>query len=160
MGLILSLDVPGEPVPKGRPRFGRGRTYTPRKTRDAEEALAWAIKAAYKPTSRVGPIFGVELVFFCRRSSDCDNLTKLVLDCLNPKRGWRVRLPTPGLIWQDDSQVRHLRVRQVLGALHPHTRIRIWTEPEIYEWSSAAPGQPLPELRAPGHPPGPSVFWP
>lgn len=128
MLLVLSMDYPGEPVPKGRPRFGPGRVYTPSRTRQAEEALGWALKAAYKPALLFpeGVLFEVELMFFCRVSSDVDNLAKLVLDCLNPKKT-KGRLRAPGLIWQDDRQVVLLRAGRVDDALSPHTSIRIWT---------------------------------
>ncbi|AMB93271.1 RusA family crossover junction endodeoxyribonuclease [Aerococcus sanguinicola] len=37
---MLRVIIPGECVPKGRPRFTRtGRTYTPKKTREYEEKL-------------------------------------------------------------------------------------------------------------------------
>lgn len=44
----ITLTVPGKPVPKGRPRFARGHTYTPVKTRDYETLMAIKAKEAMR----------------------------------------------------------------------------------------------------------------
>ena len=46
--MIVRLTIPGEPVPKGRPRFSRfsGRAYTPTKTRNFEAVVKMAGQAA------------------------------------------------------------------------------------------------------------------
>ena len=36
----LNFVVPGKPVPKGRPRLGKGHVYTPKKTKDYEKKVA------------------------------------------------------------------------------------------------------------------------
>lgn len=89
-----------EPTPKGRPRLGRyGNTYTPAKTKAAEEAIQWAWHG--KPME--GPL-RVSLRFYFKRPKNClatfkptrpdiDNLVKLVCDALN------------GLAWKDDGQI-------------------------------------------------------
>ncbi len=41
----LVIELPGEPVPKGRPRFAKGHVYTPARTAAYERALGWAAKA-------------------------------------------------------------------------------------------------------------------
>ena len=40
--------VPGTPCAKGRPRFGRGKVYTPEATRNYEEWVAWHARVAMK----------------------------------------------------------------------------------------------------------------
>lgn len=88
-----------EPTPKGRPRLGRYGTYTPAKTKAAEEAIQWAWHG--KPME--GPL-KVSLRFYFKRPKKClasfkptrpdiDNLVKLVCDALN------------GLAWKDDGQI-------------------------------------------------------
>lgn len=44
----ITFTVPGKPVPKGRPRFARGHTYTPKKTRDYETLMAIKAKEAMR----------------------------------------------------------------------------------------------------------------
>lgn len=88
-----------EPTPKGRPRLGKYGTYTPAKTKAAEEAIQWAWHG--KPME--GPL-KVSLRFYFKRPKKClkcykdtrpdiDNLVKLVCDALN------------GLAWKDDGQI-------------------------------------------------------
>ncbi len=38
----------GKPQGKGRPRFGKGRTYTPEKTKNYENDLKWIAKSAMR----------------------------------------------------------------------------------------------------------------
>lgn len=101
---ILRLTIPGDPVPKARPRMGRGGiVYTPTKTKTAEQAIAWAVKAAYgakEPHS--GPVMAI-LTYRMRVPTswnkvaknaaiggqilptgkpDVDNLAKLTLDAI------------------------------------------------------------------------------
>lgn len=41
----VEFTVPGQPVPKGRPRLGRGgHTYTPKNTKAAESRIAAAFR--------------------------------------------------------------------------------------------------------------------
>lgn len=85
--------VPGHPVPKGRPRIGRGHTYTPKRTHDYEQlVMVEALKA------RVRPIAGnlcMVIEFYLSRPDCCDidNLAKSILDALN------------GTAYKDDRQV-------------------------------------------------------
>ena len=95
----IAFTVPGDPVPKGRPRVavtaaGKVRPYTPKRTREYEDAIgnAWigegprppqfsgAVRVSIRVRERVYP-------------SDLDNYVKAVLDALN------------GLAWADDRQV-------------------------------------------------------
>lgn len=97
--------IAGEPVAKGRPRFGGGRVYTPQKTKAYEEKIAQAARDAgavvldgpicltlrcYFPFSgaarRRGDVYHI-------KRPDIDNIIKIVGDALN------------GIAWKDDSQI-------------------------------------------------------
>ncbi len=93
-----SFRVNGKPVPKGRPRFVRGRAITPPETRVAERRIATIARS-----SGVRPRAGhvqVMIEFYVSTGvrGDIDNLAKLVLDALN------------GVAWVDDRQVVELDV--------------------------------------------------
>jgi len=99
--LTVDLEIPGAPVPKGRPRKGRnGRFYTPKRTQAAEAAVAWHAHTAGVRFD--GPV-RVELDFYGGRG-DADNLAKTVLDGLQK-----------GGLLRDDRQVMEL-------AIHKHPR--------------------------------------
>lgn len=106
--------VQGRPVPKARPRIGRGGiVFTPSKTIAAERLVQAEWMAAGRPTVGGQPVCVTLRFEFARPKShmlkngslsavgeragepggDTDNLTKLVLDGLN------------GLAWADDRQV-------------------------------------------------------
>ena len=112
---MISVTIPGVPVPKGRPRFtliGRGasahvRTYTPPETEAAEKALALQSRK-YKPAKPLSGALRVDTIFVVPKPArvdasrsqfwphvkpDDDNYRKLVLDALN------------GMFWHDDGQV-------------------------------------------------------
>lgn len=90
---------PVEPVPKGRPRFGNGITYTDKKTRKYEDAVRAFFKKAYG--TEAAPIDGpiaVEYEFimprpksvplirwFCHSKPDIDNLVKSFQDAMDFK---------------------------------------------------------------------------
>ena len=100
---MTEITVLGEPTGKGRPRFGNGRTFTPKKTRDyevyvkecyigqrgeifGEEPIDMTIKAFYRiPDSK--PLrfkrsakLGLELP---TKKPDVDNIVKIIMDSLN-----------------------------------------------------------------------------
>lgn len=98
--MSLTFTVPGEPASKARPRFDgrgrKGRTYTPEKTKAAEEAVALHFSLAggrFEPDPEV--TFAVKITFYngTRQRRDVDNMIKLVLDGLNQ------------VAWVDDAQV-------------------------------------------------------
>ena len=119
---LAFMTIDGEPASKLRPRFrvmGKYvQTYTPAKTKKAEQHIKEEIKKQFirKPFSY--PIV-VELDFFFHipkwytkkkkqeiaenyyyhtNKPDCDNLAKLVLDAMN------------GLVYEDDKQIFGLKV--------------------------------------------------
>jgi Holliday junction resolvase RusA-like endonuclease len=123
--------IPGAPVPKGRPRFGNGHTYTPQKTRDYETLCAYS----YHGDKPCEGTLSVRLTFYMpipqsatlraqramrtgvmrpAKRPDLDNLVKAVLDGLN------------GVAWYDDKQIVEL-----ISAKHYSDEPR--TEVEIQE---------------------------
>lgn len=106
--------VPGQPRPKGRPRFTRsGRTYTPKTTLAAQKEVAQAYQANRGPWFGEVPV-SVEIRFHRRgqevtiteldvgertfKRGDIDNMAKLTLDALN------------SVAFADDRQVVELRL--------------------------------------------------
>ena len=97
--IVIHLIAQGDPLSKNRPRFALnkgGTVYTPKETKEAEEAIAWQIKAN-SPTLFCDKetLFGVRLIFYqaTYQRRDIDNMVKLVLDACT------------GIVWQDDNQV-------------------------------------------------------
>lgn len=111
--MTVTFTVPGTPQGKGRPRFGNGRTYTPKKTLRYETL----IREAYKLQSgtyfgeaplrmRITAYFPIPKSYTKKRRGeivsgrqyptkkpDGDNIEKAVLDALN------------GVAYKDDIQV-------------------------------------------------------
>lgn len=87
--------------PKERPRSGRGNTYTPKATQEAEELVAWSFRQR-NPHHRADADtrWGVRIQVWPRtkRKADVDNLAKTVLDGLN------------GVVYKDDAQVDALTI--------------------------------------------------
>ncbi len=120
---MIEFFVPGKPQGKGRPRFGRGFTYTPAKTVEYEKT----IRAAFKVDGwiRSGHFsLSVRAVFEVPKSwpklkkahahlgiirpgkTDLDNIAKAVMDGLN------------GYAWDDDSQVVSLEASKEYGDIN------------------------------------------
>jgi Holliday junction resolvase RusA-like endonuclease len=119
----FTLTVPGTPTGKARPRFANGRTFTPRETVLAEQAIRCAWEDAGSPRMPDGPVEldvhlfverpqghfkrdgslnaeGMRNLEPFRRKPDLDNAVKLVMDALN------------GRAWRDDVQVVVLHARR------------------------------------------------
>lgn len=122
---IATFTVDGNPKPKERPRFGRGRGYTTEATRAAEARVASSFTENMGIRHTIeSPVTGalkVRLRFFrdSMRRVDLDNLSKIPLDALN------------GLAWGDDSQIVSLIASKHLDRDNPRTEIELWTT----EWT-------------------------
>lgn len=78
---VIEITIPGPPVPKGRPRAGRTGFYTPTRTAQFEETVAWAARAQRVRLGQ-GPV-EVQADFYTRAGGgDLDNLLKSCLDGL------------------------------------------------------------------------------
>lgn len=118
---ILKLTIPGQPIPKGRPRFGRSRTFTPKRTISAEAGIAAEFhrNLGVRHTLET-PVTGklhVRVRFFRKDHTrvDLDNLLKLPLDALN------------GLAWVDDNQIISLIGSKHYDKENPRTEIDVFT---------------------------------
>lgn len=113
----MRFEIPGEPKGKGRPRLGKGFTYTPKDTVNYEN---W-VKTCYITQDGgmlQGPIYAKINCFYgipkstprkkvldmeCghilpTKKPDLDNIAKIILDSLN------------GIAYKDDSQVVELTI--------------------------------------------------
>lgn len=109
----LAFVVPGDPVPKARPRVVHGRTFTPERTRRAEQLVAAHARKA--GARRLAGRVAVELRFFraTARRCDLDNLCKAIMDSLN------------GVAWDDDDQVVELHAEKALDRERPRTEVLV-----------------------------------
>lgn len=112
---MITFNFQIDPVAKGRPRLGRGRTYTPQRTKDFENR----IKSMAQQQYRNGPMKGalsVTVVFFIKKPAsvtrdyptvkpDLDNLEKSLFDALN------------GIAYEDDSQIIELSASKKYGEI-------------------------------------------
>lgn len=117
----LTFTVPGNPVPKARPRFAK-HAYTPTATMEAERVIATYAMKALGATRCVTDPLVVELGFYrdSARRVDIDNLAKTVLDSLND------------FAWADDSQIVRLTASKQVDRANPRTVVAVYlvAEPE------------------------------
>jgi len=137
----VSVRLPLEPQPKGRPRFrvaaGRVFTYTPKKTEQYENdviRLYREMTGGYifpkKTPLHVALVFGMPIPkstpkkqreqmiagnIYETKRPDIDNLAKSVLDALN------------GIAYPDDSQITSLNLKKVYSE-EPHIWVMIREE--------------------------------
>ena len=131
---MITLELHGDPIPQGRPRFSkRGNfvtTYDPH--HKIKEGYKWQLKSQYREELMTGPII-LSVTFFMPipkstsgikkrqmangiihhiKKPDVDNLLKLVCDALNQT------------IFSDDSQIIEVRAKKIYSN-NPGTSIRI-----------------------------------
>ncbi len=128
---MIILTIPGECVPKGRPRLGKGRTYTPAKTKNYErlvktcalnskqEKLTGALKVELVVYKSVPKSFSKAKRSKCLKNEllprvkpDLDNYIKSVLDALN------------GVFFDDDNQICEILAKKVYGE-EPRVELKI-----------------------------------
>ncbi len=124
MGYVMprtTIIVEGEPVGKSRPRFSRGRVYTPEKTKEYEERIAWTYKKEIN--AHFDGAVEVEIIVYkampkswskklrekrwnkiCTNKPDIDNIVKSILDGLQK-----------GGAFNDDKQVGILKAYKRWG---------------------------------------------
>jgi crossover junction endodeoxyribonuclease RusA len=117
MSCLFAFVVPGQPVPKARPRLGRnGHVYTPKLTRDYERLVGLCARGGGFLRPLMGPVaVTLRLWFPDRRRRDIDNSAKSILDGLN------------GVAYADDSQVADLHVTRHIDAADPRAEVSITT---------------------------------
>ncbi|MBB3175391.1 Holliday junction resolvase RusA-like endonuclease [Endobacter medicaginis] len=123
---VLEFAIATRPIPKARPRLGRGRTYTPQRTLDYESLIQLAAQAAMARSQL--PLFDepvrvvLSLQFAGRDGTlptapgdgDADNLAKSILDAMN------------SVVWTDDRLVVSLSVSKSCGDAD-QVRVRVET---------------------------------
>lgn len=120
---VFLLDF--EAIPKGRPRLGRGRVYTPSRTVNYEKKVKKALQAQFHEDVITSPLH-MNIRFYFKKAKSCkskymtkrldlDNLIKSLSDAMN------------GIVFHDDSQVVSI---DALKAYDSHPRI----EMTLYEF--------------------------
>ncbi len=121
----IHIVLPGQPVGKGRPRFGGGRAYTPKKSKDYEQLLAaearqemdqFNLEATELPCKMIILAqFAIpkswakwrqqaaQLGEYTPGRPDIDNVAKSALDAFN------------GIVYVDDAQVYDLQIKKTYG---------------------------------------------
>lgn len=119
--LISAFTIPGEPISKARARVTANGTFTPKRTRDAEQA----VRDCYRTQTATPTIFAddpnaqyklaVDLYMGNRRARDIDNMVKLVQDALN------------GVAFKDDSQIYELHsTKQYVDKTEARTEVWLY----------------------------------
>jgi len=100
----IKIVIPGRPVPKGRPRFGRGgNVYTPKRTRGYEELVGWYAKQCMTEPLEGNVALHIKAYVANNIFPDLDNIAKAIMDGLN------------GVAYKDDRQVMCLTVQRLRG---------------------------------------------
>lgn len=122
----FSFIVPGKPVPKARPRMGRGgRVFTPQKTAEYEALIARCARGAKPPNWPTDGQYRLAVVVYFDGNvfGDLDNYVKAAGDGLNHAD-----------VWQDDKYVSSLTASRVLVAGAPHMAVTVTWEPrEVFQ---------------------------
>jgi Holliday junction resolvase RusA-like endonuclease len=128
----IEIRIPGEPVAKGRARFGNGRTYTPAATENAEAwAKACILEQAGTPrlegalSVQIDSIRSVPASWSKRRQRDA--LAGIIRPVSRPDFDNLAKLPcdaAKGLLWTDDAQIVDCHVRKFYGET-PATILRV-----------------------------------
>lgn len=130
---LIHVRLDGPPIGKGRPRFGKGRVFTPPATVKYEQALGWAGKAAMVGSRPLETALIVVLEAYmpipaswsnakrasaaandmpCVGKPDCDNIAKLC-DGLNK------------IVWVDDAQIVSIEVDKIYSD-SPRLEVSVW----------------------------------
>jgi len=109
----FTLTIPGNPIPKARPRVVKGRAYTPDRTREWEKTVStWAGLFYQNEPSKARLKVSLRFYRKTRHKCDLDNLVKAVLDGLQ------------GVLFVDDSQIDDIHARREVDRDSP--RVEIW----------------------------------
>jgi Holliday junction resolvase RusA-like endonuclease len=120
----LTFAVPGNPKPKGRPRFTKyGHPYTPKTTKKYEQSVRVAALAALtewrnenngQKWNVTGPFALNAFLFFGdRRKRDIDNVLKSISDALNK------------LLYDDDHQLDEISAKRRYDIRSPRAVVTV-----------------------------------
>lgn len=109
----MKFSIPGNPLPKQRPRSSKGRFYSP--SSKEEKRVADHIRAQMDRKKPCGSEVAVTVRFYRgdKRRVDLDNMLKLVLDSAN------------GIIWEDDYLIVQIQARKSYDKEHPRTELEV-----------------------------------
>lgn len=110
---MISFLVPGDPIPKGRPRFANGRVYTPPKTVAFERKVGMCARMAKVKCLKGDVQLIIDFHLKTHRRVDIDNLLKGCMDALN------------GIAWKDDTQVTSIVATKLHKSLTPRCAIQV-----------------------------------
>ena len=101
----MIITVSGRPVAKQRARTVNGHTYTPPKTREYEELVAWSCRVAEGERFMSGDV-AVLITLYAKRklTGDVDNYAKCILDGM-----------VKGGVLGDDRQIVSLTVTKTVA---------------------------------------------
>lgn len=106
--MMTHLIIPGEAVPKGRPRLNRKTMtlYTPKTTKDFENMVGLIASSTHARYDK-GTAVKVTITLYTAKKNppDSDNCSKSILDGLQK-----------GGLLEDDSQVWELHIKRVRSA--------------------------------------------
>ena len=106
--------IAGKPQPKQRPRFYRGRCYTPAATREYEKLVAATATASGVKIIETGPVeFRLSVFMPNARRVDLDNIIKSVTDALN------------GICYTDDHQIVAITAWKAIDRENPRAEVAI-----------------------------------
>lgn len=112
--ILVSAVLDVAPVVKGRPRLGKGRTFTPQKTRDYEALIGQLIAPHVFEKNLTDNLFVYARFHVAtQRRRDLDNLVKALLDGFND------------VVYADDKQVVEMHTWVELGSSQPRTDVVI-----------------------------------
>lgn len=111
---MYSLEINTRPIPKQRPRLSKFAVYTPKKTTNYENLIAYEWKKRYKDLILKNAV-KLDLLFCFKKAKSCkkdyhtqrpdlDNLEKAILDGLNK------------VAFVDDCQVVELNSKKVFAS--------------------------------------------
>ena len=89
----MQFTIPGRPVPKSRPRSGKGKVYTPARTREYEQAVRFTASASCQKPLQGEVWVAARFYFHDKKHGDIDNYIKSIFDGIQ------------GVCFQDDRQV-------------------------------------------------------
>jgi crossover junction endodeoxyribonuclease RusA len=100
---LITFTIPHRPLPKQRPRVANGHAYTPRKTKDYEDLVAWYARMACKEPLSGDVAVCITLYYKGKRYGDLDNCAKSLTDAMN------------GICYHDDKQIAHMTIQRRQG---------------------------------------------
>lgn len=101
---MVKITVPGRPVPKGRPRFGKGgKVYTPDRTKEYETLVGWCAKQKLKKPLEGNVAIYIRVYVKNNVFPDIDNIAKAIMDGMQ------------GIAYHNDRQVSYLVIQRIQG---------------------------------------------